>query len=276
MSTQAGRNPPTRSIRWRLPPWPRGASTSAASSHRRWVDDELRAADVIVTMGCGDECPFYPGKRYLDWELDRPGGQATRRGPPDPRRDRTPRWRAAPRAGRADPDRDQDFDQQTRDHDDGRGGRRPRVRASCPTVGGIGGHRVLAPVRRRRVPRRRASARRIDGGAARRLARADRESVVDDRRSIPHTVRRHRLPVVHGRCPGPGRCHGGPLPVHRLSGQRVALRGHALGVSRRYRDRHRRQSIRRAPPLSAANIESARELAYAFLFVLASRQRAWS
>jgi arsenate reductase (thioredoxin) len=42
---------------------------------RRWVDDELRAADVIVTMGCGDECPFYAGKRYLDWELTDPAGK---------------------------------------------------------------------------------------------------------------------------------------------------------------------------------------------------------
>jgi len=42
---------------------------------RRWADDELRAADVIVTMGCGDECPFYPGKRYLDWELTDPAGK---------------------------------------------------------------------------------------------------------------------------------------------------------------------------------------------------------
>jgi protein-tyrosine-phosphatase len=32
-------------------------------------------ADVIVTMGCGDTCPVYPGKRYLDWELDDPAGQ---------------------------------------------------------------------------------------------------------------------------------------------------------------------------------------------------------
>jgi protein-tyrosine-phosphatase len=34
------------------------------------------AADVIVTMGCGDSCPVYPGKRYLDWELQDPAGQA--------------------------------------------------------------------------------------------------------------------------------------------------------------------------------------------------------
>lgn len=37
-------------------------------------EDTARAADVIVTMGCGDTCPFYPGKRYLDWELDDPAG----------------------------------------------------------------------------------------------------------------------------------------------------------------------------------------------------------
>ena len=37
-------------------------------------DDVGRAADVIVTMGCGDACPVYPGKRYLDWELRDPAG----------------------------------------------------------------------------------------------------------------------------------------------------------------------------------------------------------
>jgi protein-tyrosine-phosphatase len=39
------------------------------------TDELAREADVIVTMGCGDTCPFYPGKRYLDWELDDPVGQ---------------------------------------------------------------------------------------------------------------------------------------------------------------------------------------------------------
>ena len=38
------------------------------------TDEAARIADVIVTMGCGDECPFYAGKRYLDWELDDPAG----------------------------------------------------------------------------------------------------------------------------------------------------------------------------------------------------------
>lgn len=41
----------------------------------RWTDDEVRAADVVVTMGCGDTCPVYPGKRYVDWELDDPAGK---------------------------------------------------------------------------------------------------------------------------------------------------------------------------------------------------------
>jgi arsenate reductase len=38
------------------------------------TDATARAADVIVTMGCGDTCPVYPGKRYLDWQLDDPAG----------------------------------------------------------------------------------------------------------------------------------------------------------------------------------------------------------
>ena len=36
------------------------------------TDDGVKAADVVITMGCGDECPFYPGKRYEDWELEDP------------------------------------------------------------------------------------------------------------------------------------------------------------------------------------------------------------
>ena len=39
------------------------------------TDDGVRAADVVITMGCGDACPIYPGKRYEDWELDDPAGQ---------------------------------------------------------------------------------------------------------------------------------------------------------------------------------------------------------
>jgi len=40
-----------------------------------WTDEIARAADVIITMGCGDACPVFPGKRYEDWELDDPAGQ---------------------------------------------------------------------------------------------------------------------------------------------------------------------------------------------------------
>ena len=40
-----------------------------------WTDEIVRAADVVVTMGCGDACPFYPGKRYEDWELEDPAGR---------------------------------------------------------------------------------------------------------------------------------------------------------------------------------------------------------
>ena len=43
----------------------------------RLEDDAVRAADVVVTMGCGDECPFYPGKRYEDWDVPDPSGRST-------------------------------------------------------------------------------------------------------------------------------------------------------------------------------------------------------
>jgi arsenate reductase len=39
------------------------------------TDEAVRAADAVVTMGCGDACPVYPGKRYLDWELEDPAGK---------------------------------------------------------------------------------------------------------------------------------------------------------------------------------------------------------
>jgi protein-tyrosine-phosphatase len=41
-----------------------------------WTDELVRAADVVVTMGCGDACPIFPGKRYLNWDLDDPAGQS--------------------------------------------------------------------------------------------------------------------------------------------------------------------------------------------------------
>jgi protein-tyrosine-phosphatase len=42
------------------------------------TDDVVRAADVVITMGCGDACPIYPGKRYEDWEVEDPAGKDIR------------------------------------------------------------------------------------------------------------------------------------------------------------------------------------------------------
>jgi arsenate reductase len=39
------------------------------------TDEVVNAADVVITMGCGDACPIYPGKKYEDWELEDPAGQ---------------------------------------------------------------------------------------------------------------------------------------------------------------------------------------------------------
>ena len=47
----------------------------AAATPARLADDDVREADVVVTMGCGDACPVYPGKRYEDWELEDPAGK---------------------------------------------------------------------------------------------------------------------------------------------------------------------------------------------------------
>ena len=41
-----------------------------------WTDDVVQAVDVVVSMGCGDECPLYPGKRYENWELPDPAGKS--------------------------------------------------------------------------------------------------------------------------------------------------------------------------------------------------------
>jgi protein-tyrosine-phosphatase len=47
----------------------------SAERPKRLTDELARKADVIVTMGCGDACPVYPGKRYVDWELPDPAGK---------------------------------------------------------------------------------------------------------------------------------------------------------------------------------------------------------
>lgn len=46
-----------------------------ANQPTRLSDTAVREADVVITMGCGDACPYYPGKRYEDWVLDDPAGQ---------------------------------------------------------------------------------------------------------------------------------------------------------------------------------------------------------
>jgi arsenate reductase len=47
----------------------------SAERPKKLEDGMVREADVVVTMGCGDACPFFPGKRYEDWQLDDPAGQ---------------------------------------------------------------------------------------------------------------------------------------------------------------------------------------------------------
>jgi protein-tyrosine-phosphatase len=57
-----------------------------------WTDETVRAADVVISMGCGDACPIFPGKGYESWDdLDGPTGPRHCRRPPHPRRHRTPR-----------------------------------------------------------------------------------------------------------------------------------------------------------------------------------------
>ena len=42
---------------------------------KSWTDESVRSADVVITMGCGDTCPFFPGTRYEDWQVADPAGQ---------------------------------------------------------------------------------------------------------------------------------------------------------------------------------------------------------
>ncbi|MEE1813900.1 arsenate reductase ArsC [Streptomyces sp. SP18ES09] len=48
----------------------------AAQTPKILTAEAVQASDVVITMGCGDTCPVFPGKRYLDWQLDDPAGQA--------------------------------------------------------------------------------------------------------------------------------------------------------------------------------------------------------
>jgi arsenate reductase len=47
----------------------------SSATPRKLEDDDVKVADLVITMGCGDACPVYPGKRYLDWELDDPANK---------------------------------------------------------------------------------------------------------------------------------------------------------------------------------------------------------
>src|SRR5262249_27296361 len=47
----------------------------AAERAKRLEDEMVRESDIVITMGCGDACPIYPGKRYEDWELEDPAGK---------------------------------------------------------------------------------------------------------------------------------------------------------------------------------------------------------
>lgn len=48
----------------------------AGERPKRWSDEDIRAADTVVTMGCGDTCPHFPGPRYLDWDFEAPPGNS--------------------------------------------------------------------------------------------------------------------------------------------------------------------------------------------------------
>ena len=47
----------------------------AGEQPKKLTDSAVEASDVVITMGCGDECPYFPGKRYEDWVLEDPAGQ---------------------------------------------------------------------------------------------------------------------------------------------------------------------------------------------------------
>jgi arsenate reductase (thioredoxin) len=47
----------------------------SAETPKILTTEAVQASDVVITMGCGDACPYFPGKRYLDWQLDDPAGQ---------------------------------------------------------------------------------------------------------------------------------------------------------------------------------------------------------
>ena len=75
----------------------------SAEYPKPWTDEVVHAADVVITMGCGDACPVFPGHRYLDWPRRRPRRARPHRHPAHPRRHRTSRPRPARRHARPRP-----------------------------------------------------------------------------------------------------------------------------------------------------------------------------
>ena len=92
-------NRPTRSTPQRVEAMLEEGIDISAEMPKILTTDAVQASDVVITMGCGDTCPIFPGKRYEDWVLEDPAGQGRRRGPADPRRDQAARP-AAPRLPR--------------------------------------------------------------------------------------------------------------------------------------------------------------------------------
>ena len=74
-SAPPARSRPTGSTRSPSRRWPRRASTSPTHQPKMLTTEAVQDTDVVITMGCGDACPVFPGKRYEDWELDDPAGQ---------------------------------------------------------------------------------------------------------------------------------------------------------------------------------------------------------
>ena len=71
---QAAPTPASRSTPPPSPPWPNGGIDITDGFPKPWTEEVVRAADVVVSMGCGDACPIFPGKRYEDWEVTDPAG----------------------------------------------------------------------------------------------------------------------------------------------------------------------------------------------------------
>lgn len=71
-------NQARRSTHQSLQPYGSGGIDLAEAFPKPLTDDVVQAADVVITMGCGDACPVYPGKTYLDWSIADPVDEATR------------------------------------------------------------------------------------------------------------------------------------------------------------------------------------------------------